>query len=49
LKVLQNISLHYIFEFNCSGATLKLIKWHILWHFEGSSQSSNPSSGYKKL
>jgi len=41
LKALQNIPLHYVFEFNRSGATPKFIKHHILLPFQPSSQSSN--------
>jgi len=40
LKMLQNIPLHYVFEFNHSGAMLKLRKRHILLLLQVSLRSS---------
>jgi hypothetical protein len=49
LKLLQNSTLHSIFQYNHSGAMLKLIKHPILWYFQTSLRSSSASSGLKEL
>ena len=49
LKLLQNSTLHAVYQFQHSTAMVILIKHPILWHFQISSRSSNASSGLKEL